>query len=295
MLSLPSKRRLVVGTCVHKSTQNFGQCMGHYLQSMDNLLKVTGMELLHLHGASVLTKFENLNLLLEGGIRSGTMTEIYGESSTCKTAFCFEFIKSFLAQFSQNNALYISCARSISKEISAGPERDRLFIENAHTLDYLYDFVISNRNNFDKNEISLIIIDPIQFLLKNEPCNATLLMKVNRIMGALRSWVVEMGSFVFIINDAFLKPAHSINKTGNELTSYKYRRDIYSASATRIAPSLGVSWSNHFDLRLELGNSTSHTGTPETTFRVHLCKYLRSNNKCCFELSKQVNDSEVYP
>ena len=251
---------------------------------MDNLTKITGIELLHLHGKFVATKFENVNLLLEGGIRSGTMTEIYGESGTCKTAFCFEFIKSFITQSSGNNVLYISCAKSISKDISAGIESDRLFIENAHTLDYLYDFVISNRSNFNKNGISLIVIDPIQFLLKNELCNTTLLMKVNRIMGALRSWVAETGSFIFVINDAFLKPIHNLSKTKNELNSYKYRKDICSANTSRLTPSLGISWSNHFDLRLELSNSASHTGTLETMFRIHLCKYLCSNSKCYFEL-----------
>lgn len=259
-----------------------GNCTSAFL--MGKLTKITGIELLHLHERTITTKFESINMLLEGGIRSGTITEVYGESGTCKTTFCFEFIKSFLTQSNGNNALYISCARSINREISSGLERDRLFIEDIHTLDCLYDFVISNKSNFDKNKISLIIIDPIQFLIKNELSSATLLMKVNRIMGALRAWVSETGSLVFVVNDALLKPVQIVNGRKNKYDGYKYRKDIYGASATHLSPSLGVAWSNHFDLRVELSTSISTLGILETTFRVHLCKYLPSNNKCHIEL-----------
>lgn len=246
---------------------------------MSRLTKVTGIELLHLHEKTIPTKFESVNRLLEGGIRSGTITEIYGENSACKTAFCFEFIKSFLAQSDGNNALYISCARTISKGISSGIAQDRLFIEDIHSLDGLYEFVISRRSDFDKNGISLLVIDPIQFLIKNELSSTTLLMKVNRIMGALRSWVVETGSLVLFINDAFSKSMQTADHVRSEHNSYRYRKDIYGSRASRLAPSLGMTWSNNFDLRLELSTNTS-----EATLRIHLCKYLPSNNRCHFEL-----------
>jgi RecA/RadA recombinase len=125
----------------------------------------------------LLTGSSNLDRFLRGGIRTGLITNIFGESGSGKSQFCFSICANLIKKNKDLRAIFIDTSGNFRPErildMSNNPHSDRV-LNNIH---YIRPYSIKDQFEAIKKiyEIKpkLVIIDTITSLISTESKNIT--------------------------------------------------------------------------------------------------------------------------
>lgn len=119
------------------------------------------------------TGSSQVDRLLGGGIRSGLITEIYGESGSGKTQFCFSLCVNFLKNNQNQTAIFVDTQGTFRPEriSQMSPQDKKEDILNRisvyRPLSSKSQLEIAER--IKKSSSKLIIFDSLTYLFSNEP------------------------------------------------------------------------------------------------------------------------------
>lgn len=140
------------------------------------------------------TGSNNLDAILEGGIRTAAMTEVYGKSGCGKTQFAIELMLNTIFSSVNGHVIYVSTKKSLSPDnikrkinryieaMSNDSSREPLTLQNAlrriqhkrplSLNEFIYT-IYHVRETVDQaflhQPIKLVIIDSFTDLLRNQP------------------------------------------------------------------------------------------------------------------------------
>lgn len=224
-------------------------------------------------------KFDEL--LGGGGIKTGMITEIFGESSTGKSQFCMQLTRT--VQYSvekgglNGNAVYISTEGRLPTErlIKINPQIEKVFYINCadletqeHILNVQLPIILQNP---DKN-IKLVIIDSIshhlrvELLADNFESFKQNQKYIDRIGLYLNSLAVDHNIAIVVTNQISDRPNSNILNTDFKKITYDYqlgwlsgwndkdirlKQDNEESNDNKIA-TLGLNWTNNISVRILL-------------------------------------------
>ncbi|HEY9486109.1 MAG TPA: DUF87 domain-containing protein [Nitrososphaeraceae archaeon] len=125
----------------------------------------------------LLTGSSNLDRFLLGGIRTGLITNIFGESGSGKSQFCFSICANLIKKNKDLRAIFIDTSGNFRPErildMSNNPHSDRV-LNNIH---YIRPYSIKDQfeaiKKIEEIKPKLVIIDTITSLISTESKNIT--------------------------------------------------------------------------------------------------------------------------
>ena len=198
------------------------------------------------------TGSSNLDIFLRGGIRTGIITNIFGESGSGKSQFCFSICANLLKKNEDSKIIFIDTSGNFR------PERI-LDITNKHTLNKIlhnihYIRPYSIKEQFDaikkiyEIQPKLVIIDTIASLIALESKNISRHLILMKFIHQLAHIAIDNNCAIVTTNmvrniiyeNGVYKP---INKTDEPQKKLKLQREFMEKS---------VSLSIHFKLLFEI-------------------------------------------
>ncbi|GAQ81274.1 DNA-repair protein XRCC3 [Klebsormidium nitens] len=220
-----------------------------------------------------------LDACLRGGVRCGDITEFVGESTAGKTQLCLQLLLTLQSQYSGGaNALYIhteghypgrrlqelAVVRRDALAAIGEPGSnnsfsiDHIFVEAIQTPDELLDFLkdrLPSLLHTSTKPLKLLIIDSIAALFRTEYDNTTAELGrrtkvLFQVASQLKKFAEREGAAVVIINQVvdFFEAADKDFQGQSQIGNL----ESMETSGRRVAPALGLAWSNCISTRIFL-------------------------------------------
>lgn len=202
---------------------------------------------------------ECIDKKLEGGLLSGTITEIFGESGSTKTQLCYHFMKSFLQIIQDEKILYLSVGQQPSSKRMMSiicnsnlpnTSFNRIIIEScAKNIDDLF-IVLSESVLENLGIVRLIVVDPITMFVSCENNYSESLKKLGHIFGKLNAYCKAKNAWIIVVNDGIRYNSSYLSRQTNDIGKWRINPIHPSVFKIKTKPALGISWSSMIDTRI---------------------------------------------
>lgn len=278
IFDLLSLNPLEISSKINRPINEINSFIAILRKETENLTVVSGDEL---KSDKFTTGDGKIDELLGGGIRTGMITEIFGESSTAKSQFCMQLTKTVQLDKDQGglegNAVYISTEGNLETKrlIEISPKIENVFYINCtdlETQEHILNVQLPILLKDPKKNIKLVIIDSISHHLRVELLSKTYdgflqnQKYVDQIVLYLNNLAIDNEIAIAVTNQISDKPNTNILNTDYKKITYDYQigwlsgwssQDIRSRqdneeSNNKSIATLGLNWTNNIGVRILL-------------------------------------------
>ncbi|XP_054159989.1 DNA repair protein RAD51 homolog 4-like isoform X2 [Oppia nitens] len=201
------------------------------------------------------TTIKNLDQMLPKGIPRGQVTQIYGESGSGKTQFCYTLMASVAKLYGQR-VLYFDTELSFDSSRLIQIINNRFPAINEQKLDQLLDYILVTRTNplSEYKQLKLIIIDSMsspatlemkktnyKSNIQDQRANSSgarklhhqLKVRMTQMVTSLRAFAVKHSMAIIVVNSQVMAKKYYWNNSCNTCLQFvRHNEDINSKEIT---------------------------------------------------------------
>ena len=205
------------------------------------------------------TRSSNLDIFLRGGIRTGIITNIFGESGSGKSQFCFSICANLLKKDEDVKIIFIDTSGNFRPERILDITNNHTFNKILHNIHYIRPYSIKDQFDAIKKiyEIKpkLVIIDTITSLIAIESKNISRHLILMKFIHQLAHIAINNNCAIvttnMVRNIIYENGVYkAVNKTDEPQKKIKLQREFMEKS---------VSLSTHIKLKFEIINVSNNS------------------------------------
>jgi RecA/RadA recombinase len=204
------------------------------------------------------TGSSNLDRFLRGGIRTGIITNIFGESGSGKSQFCFSICANLLKKNDNAKIIYIDTSGNFRPErildITDNPNLDKIL----HNIQYIRPYSIKDQfeaiKKISQIKPKLVVVDTITSLIAIERKNISRHLMLMKFLHELAHSAIN--NYCAIVTTNMVRNIiyenglyKNINKSEEQKNKIKLQREFMEKS---------VSLSTHIKLKFEIINVSNN-------------------------------------